>query len=113
MYIAGDLRVEHSIASMDYDQEMSPRALSRTSWRRKALMWICSYLRWSDLSQLLRLFVRTRKAIPSLREQDLFQNRVGVFLAETVPYQSTPAGTLAAATQETGHPCRLDGQMIR
>jgi GT2 family glycosyltransferase len=58
MYLAGDLRVEHSIASMDFDNEMSPERYHNFIAAESA--FIDLYLPPLErIAQLLRLFVRT------------------------------------------------------
>jgi GT2 family glycosyltransferase len=58
MYIAGELRLEHSIASMDFDKEMSPERYRNFMAAESAYidLYLSSLERWA---QLLRLFVRT------------------------------------------------------
>jgi GT2 family glycosyltransferase len=58
IYLAGDLRVEHSIASMDFDNEMSPERYRNFIAAESA--FIDLYLPPLErIAQLLRLFVRT------------------------------------------------------
>jgi GT2 family glycosyltransferase len=58
MYIAGDIHVEHSIASMDFDKEMSPERYRNFIAAESA--YIDLFLSPVERSaQLLRLFVRT------------------------------------------------------
>jgi GT2 family glycosyltransferase len=58
MYIAGDLRVEHSIASMDFDKEMSSERYRNFLAAESA--YVDLFLSPLErASQLLRLFVRT------------------------------------------------------
>jgi GT2 family glycosyltransferase len=84
MYVACDLHVEHSIASMDFDKEMSPERY------RNFLAAESAYI---------DLFLSP--------VEQFAQNSVGIFLTKTVPYPYAPAGALALATQETRHSCHL------
>ena len=69
MYIAGDLRVEHSIASMDFDKEMSPERYRNFLAAESA--YIDLFLPPLERSaQLLRLFVRT------MRQYRRYENKV-------------------------------------
>jgi GT2 family glycosyltransferase len=69
MYIAGDLRVEHSIASMDFDKEMSPERYRNFLAAESA--YIDLFLPPLERSaQLLRLFVR------AVRQYRRYQNKV-------------------------------------
>jgi GT2 family glycosyltransferase len=69
MYIAGDLRVEHSIASMDFDKEMSPERYRNFLAAESAYVDLfLSPLERS--SQLLRLFVRT------VRQYRRYENKI-------------------------------------
>jgi GT2 family glycosyltransferase len=69
IYIAGDLRVEHSIASMDYDREMSPQRYKNFMAAESA--YVDLYLPPLDrLSQILRLSVRT------VRQYRRYQNKI-------------------------------------
>jgi GT2 family glycosyltransferase len=69
MYIAGDLRLQHSIASMDFDKEMSPERYRNFIAAESAYVDLYS----SPLerpAQLLRLLVRT------VRQYRRYQNKV-------------------------------------
>jgi GT2 family glycosyltransferase len=69
MYIAGDLRVEHSIASMDYDKEMSPQRYKNFMAAESA--YVDLFLPPLERSsQLLRLFVRT------VRQYRRYENKI-------------------------------------
>ncbi len=69
MYVAGDLRVEHSIASMDFDKEMSPERYRNFMAAESA--YIDLFLSPVERSaQLLRLFVRM------LRQYRRYQNKI-------------------------------------
>ena len=69
MYIAGDLRVEHSIASMDFDKEMSPERYRNFLAAESA--YIDLFLPPLERSaQLLRLFVRT------IRQYRRYENKL-------------------------------------
>jgi GT2 family glycosyltransferase len=69
MYIAGDLQVEHSIASMDFDKEMSPERYRNFMAAESA--YIDLFLSPVERSaQLLRLFVRT------LRQYRRYENKI-------------------------------------
>ncbi len=69
MYIAGDLRLVHSIASMDFDKEMSPERYRNFMAAESA--YIDLYLSPLERSaQLLRLFVRT------IRQYRRYQNKI-------------------------------------
>ena len=58
MYVAGDVRVDHSISSMDFDKEMSPERYRNFMAAESA--YIDLYLSpLEQRAQLLRLFVRT------------------------------------------------------
>jgi GT2 family glycosyltransferase len=60
MYIGGDVRVEHSISSMDFDKEMSPERYRNFMAAESA--YIDLYLSpLEQIAQLLRLFVRTTR----------------------------------------------------
>ena len=111
MYIAGDLLVEHSIASMDFDKEMSPERYENFMAAESAYVDLFLPPVERSVSASASLCAHG-EAIPPLREQDLFQNHVGVSLAKTVPHEGTPAGTLAVATQERDIPAISDGQTI-
>jgi GT2 family glycosyltransferase len=69
MYIAGDLRLEHSIASMDFDKEMSPERYLNFMAAESAYfdLYLSPLERWA---QLLRLFVRT------VRQYRHYQNKI-------------------------------------
>jgi GT2 family glycosyltransferase len=58
MYIAGDVRVEHSIASMDFDKEMSPERYRNFMAAESAYVDLYSSP-LEQRAQLLRLLVRT------------------------------------------------------
>ena len=110
MYVAGDLRVEHSIASMDFDKEMSPERYRNFMAAESA--YIDLYLSpLEQPAQLLRLFVRT------IRQYRRYENKIfsritwEYFLQRLFLNQSGPAGALAGTTQETrnsGHLRRPD-----
>jgi GT2 family glycosyltransferase len=69
MYIAGDLHVEHSIASMDFDQEMSPERYRNFMAAESA--YVDLFLPPLERSsQLLRLFVRT------IRQYCRYKNKI-------------------------------------
>jgi GT2 family glycosyltransferase len=69
MYIAGDLRLEHSIASMDFDKEMSPERYRNFLAAESA--YVDLFLPPLERSaQLLRLFART------IRQFRRYQNKV-------------------------------------
>lgn len=69
IYVASDLRVEHSIASMDFDREMSPERYRNFLAAESAYVDLfLSPLERS--SQLLRLFVRT------FRQYRRYRNKV-------------------------------------
>jgi GT2 family glycosyltransferase len=69
MYIAGDLRLEHSIASMDFDKEMSPERYRNFMAAESA--YIDLYLSPLERSaQLLRLLVRT------VRQYRRYKNKI-------------------------------------
>jgi GT2 family glycosyltransferase len=69
MYIAGDLLVEHSIASMNYDKEMSPQRYKNFMAAESA--YVDLFLPPLDrLSQLLRLSVRT------VRQYRRYENKI-------------------------------------
>jgi GT2 family glycosyltransferase len=69
MYIAGDIHVEHSIASMDFDKEMSPERYRNFMAAESA--YIDLFLSPVERSaQLLRLFVRT------LRQYRRYKNKI-------------------------------------
>jgi GT2 family glycosyltransferase len=69
MYIAGDLRLDHSIASMDFDNEMSPERYRNFMAAESA--FIDLYLSPLErLAQLLRLLVRT------LRQYRRYENKI-------------------------------------
>ena len=68
MYIAGDLRLDHSIASMDFDNEMSPERYRNFIAAESAYVDFYS-APWERPAQLLRLFVRT------LRQYRRYQNK--------------------------------------
>lgn len=60
MYVARDVRVEHSISSMDFDKEMSPQRYRNFMAAESA--YIDLYLSpLEQVAQLLRLFVRTTR----------------------------------------------------
>jgi GT2 family glycosyltransferase len=58
MYVAGDVRVEHSIASMDFDKEMSPERYRNFMAAESAYVDLYSSP-LERIAQLFRLFVRT------------------------------------------------------
>jgi GT2 family glycosyltransferase len=69
IYIAGDLRVDHSIASMDFDREMSPERYRNFLAAESAYVDLFS----SPLersSQLLRLFLR------AIRQYRRYKNKI-------------------------------------
>jgi GT2 family glycosyltransferase len=69
MYIAQDLRVEHSIASMDYDKEMSPQRYKNFMAAESA--YVDLFLPPLERpSQLLRLSIRT------VRQYRRYQNKI-------------------------------------
>jgi hypothetical protein len=69
MYIAGDLRVEHSIASMDFDKEMSSERYRNFLAAESA--YVDLFLSPLERpSQLLRLFVRT------VRQYRRYENKI-------------------------------------
>lgn len=69
MYVASDLRVEHSIASMDFDKEMSPERYRNFLAAESA--YIDLFLSPVErFAQLLRLFART------LRQYRRYENKV-------------------------------------
>jgi GT2 family glycosyltransferase len=69
MYVAGDLRVEHSIASMDFDKEMSSERYRNFLAAESA--YVDLFLSpFERASQLLRLFVRT------LRQYRRYENKI-------------------------------------
>ncbi len=112
MYIAGDLRVEHSIASMDFDKEMSPERYRNFMAAESA--YVDLFLPPLERSaQLLGFCVRTVKAIPSLPEQDLFPHRLGVFLAKAVPEQSGRLKRWREQLRKRDIPAIANGRMIR
>ena len=97
--------VEHSIASMNYDKEMSPQRYKNFMAAESA--YVDLFLPPLERpSQLLRLSVRT------VRQYRRYENKIfsritwQYLLQKIVPDEGTPAGTLAAATQRTGHPSR-------
>jgi GT2 family glycosyltransferase len=69
IYVAGDLRVEHSIASMDFDKEMSPERYRNFLAAESAYvdLFLSPLEGWS---QVLRLFVRT------FRQYRRYKNKV-------------------------------------
>lgn len=69
MYVAGDLRLDHSIASMDFDKEMSPERYRNFMAAESA--YIDLYLSPPErVAQLLRLFVRT------VRQYRRYENKI-------------------------------------
>jgi GT2 family glycosyltransferase len=58
LYVAGDVRVEHSIASMDFDKEMSPERYRNFMAAESAYVDLYSSP-LERIAQLFRLFVRT------------------------------------------------------
>lgn len=69
MYIAGDLHLEHSIASMDFDKEMSPERYRNFLAAESA--FIDLYLSPVErLGQLLRLLLRT------VRQYRRYENKI-------------------------------------
>lgn len=69
IYVAGDLRVEHSIASMDFDKEMSPERYRNFMAAESA--YVDLFLSPVERSaQLFRLLVRT------VRQYRRYQNKI-------------------------------------
>jgi GT2 family glycosyltransferase len=69
MYIAGELQLKHSIASSDFDKEMSPERYRNFMAAESA--YIDLYLSPPErVAQLLRLFVRT------LRQYRQYENKI-------------------------------------
>jgi GT2 family glycosyltransferase len=58
IYVAGDLRLDHSISSMDFDKEMSPQRYRNFMAAESAYVDLYSSPP-EQVAQLLRLFVRT------------------------------------------------------
>jgi GT2 family glycosyltransferase len=111
MYIAGDLRVEHSIASMDYDKEMSPQRYKNFMAAESA--YVDLFLPPLDrLSQLLRLAVRT------VRQYRRYENKIFSRISWQYLLQRlflTRARRLERWRQqlrERDIPAVVDGQMI-
>jgi GT2 family glycosyltransferase len=69
LYIAGDVHVEHSIASMDFDREMSPERYRNFIAAESAYIDLFSS-RLEQAAQLVRLFVRT------VRQYRRYQNKI-------------------------------------
>jgi GT2 family glycosyltransferase len=111
MYIAGDLRVEHSIASMDFDKEMSPERYRNFLAAESA--YIDLFLSPLERSaQLLRLLVRT------IRQYRRYKNKVFSRIAWEYFLQRlflTRAGRLErwrAQLRKRDIPAIADGQLI-
>ncbi len=111
MHIAGDLRVEHSIASMDFDKEMSPERYRNFMAAESA--YIDLFLSPVERSaQLLRLFVRT------LRQYRRYQNKIFSRIAWEYFLQRlflTRAGRLQRSRSQLSKrdiPAISDGQAI-
>ncbi len=110
MYVAGDLRVEHSIASMDFDKEMSPERYRNFLAAESA--YIDLFLASSGaISPAAAAFRAHDEAIPSLRKQDIFRNCVGVFFPKTVRDAGRNGCTAGAGNSgnETFRPLRTAG----
>jgi GT2 family glycosyltransferase len=111
MYIAGDLRVEHSIASMDYDKEMSPQRYKNFMAAESA--YVDLFLPPLERpSQLLRLSVRT------VRQYRRYENKIFSRITWQYLLQRlflTRAGRLARwrkQLRERDIPAILDGRTI-
>jgi GT2 family glycosyltransferase len=111
MYIAENLRVEHSIASMDYDREMSPERYKNFMAAESA--YVDLFLPPLERpSQLLRLSVRT------VRQYRRYQNKI--FSRITWAYLLQRLFLTRAARldrwrkqlRERDIPAVVDGQMI-
>jgi GT2 family glycosyltransferase len=69
LYIAGDIRVDHSIASMDFDREMSPERYRNFSAAESAYIDLFSS-HVEQAAQLFRLSVRT------VRQYVRYENKI-------------------------------------
>ena len=111
MYIAGDLLVEHSIASMNYDKEMSPQRYKNFMAAESA--YVDLFLPPLDrLSQLLRLSVRT------VRQYRRYENKIfskitwGYFLQRLFLTRARRLERWRQQLRERDIPAVIDGQMI-
>ena len=111
MYVAGDIRVEHSIASMDYDREMSPQRYKNFMAAESA--YVDLFLPPLERpSQLLRLSVRTVKQYRRY-ENKIFSRITWQYLLQRLFL--TRAGRLARwrkQLRERDIPAILDGRTI-
>jgi len=96
MYIAGDLRLDHSIASMDFDKEMSPERYRNFLAAESA--FIDLYLSPVErLGQLLRLLLRTGRQYRRYQNKIFFRMTWEYFLQRLF---RTKAGRLESWRQQ-------------
>ena len=96
MYIAGDLRLDHSIASMDFNKEMSPERYRNFLAAESA--FIDLYLSPVErLGQLLRLLLRTGRQYRRYQNKIFFRITWEYFLQRLL---RTRAGRLESWRQQ-------------
>jgi GT2 family glycosyltransferase len=111
MYIAGDLLVEHSIASMNYDKEMSPQRYKNFMAAESA--YVDLFLPPLDrLSQLLRLSVRTVKQYRRYENKIFSKITWGYFLQRLFLTRARRLERWRQQLRERDIPAVVDGQMI-
>jgi GT2 family glycosyltransferase len=111
MYVACDLQVEHSIASMDFDKEMSPERYRNFLAAESA--YIDLFLSPVErLAQLLRLFART------LRQYRRYENKIfskiawEYFLQRLFLTRARRLGRWRSQLRKRDIPAISDGQTI-
>jgi GT2 family glycosyltransferase len=111
IYIAGDLFVEHSIASMNYDKEMSPQRYKNFMAAESA--YVDLFLPPLDrLSQLLRLSVRTVKQYRRYENKIFSKITWGYFLQRLFLTRECRLERWRKQLKERDIPAVVDGQMI-
>ncbi len=110
MYMAGDVRVEHSIASMDFDKEMSPERYRNFMAAESA--YIDLYLSpLEQRAQLFRLFVRTIRQYRRY-ENKTFPESLGIFLQRLFRTRARRLERWREQLRERDIPAIANGQII-
>ncbi len=111
MYVAGDLHVEHSIASMDYDKEMSPQRYKNFMAAESA--YVDLFLPPLErLSQLLRLSVRTVKQYRRYENKIFSKITWEYFLQRLFLTRARRLQRWRQQLRKRDIPAVVDGQMI-
>jgi GT2 family glycosyltransferase len=112
LYVAGDLHVEHSIASMDFDREMSPERYRNFMAAESA--YVDLFLPPLERpSQLLRLFLRTIRQYRRYRNKIFSKIAWEYFLQRLFLSRAARLKRWREQLRKRDIPAIADGQMIR